>query len=100
MLYAELRNGSWEAEGSAWDEVSHSAIPSEISPSQLLGILEFCNTPRSRAEIQDFCGYRSSFHFMENILKPLLKGGQLVPTILDKPTSPNQKYISGSSPQA
>ena len=37
---------------------------------------------------------------MENILKPLLKGGQLVPTILDKPTSPNQKYISGSSPQA
>ena len=73
--------------------LSHSAVKIEISPEELLKILEFCNTPRSRNEIKEFCGYKSLSHFREKIMNPLLLGRQLVPTIPDKPNSPKQKYV-------
>lgn len=57
-------------------------------------ILEFCKTPRSRKEIQDFVGLKSKAHFRRTVVNPLIKGGLLKPTIPDKPTSPNQKYYS------
>ena len=71
----------------------HSAVDTEISPEDLLRILEFCNTPRTRNEIKVFCGYKSLSHFREKIMNPLLVGGQLVPTIPEKPNSPKQKYV-------
>lgn len=73
--------------------LSHSAAETDISPELLLRIIEFCNTPRTRTEIKEFCGYKSPSHFRERIMNPLLVGGQLVPTIPDKPNSPKQKYI-------
>lgn len=73
--------------------LSHSAVEVDISPELLLEVLEFCNTPRKRTEIKEFCGYKSPSHFREKIMNPLLEGGQLVPTIPDKPNSPKQKYI-------
>ena len=73
--------------------LSHSAVETDISPELLLRILEFCNTPRTRTEIKEFCGYKSPSHFREKIMNPLLAGRQLVPTIPDKPNSPKQKYI-------
>ena len=57
-------------------------------------ILEFCEMPRSRKEIQEFVGIHSRTHFAETILNPLIKGGLLKLTIPDKPRSPNQKYYS------
>ncbi|WP_197051434.1 Fic family protein [Caloranaerobacter azorensis] len=57
-------------------------------------ILEFCKTPRSRSEIQDYIGIKSRRYFREKILNPLIKGGLLKLTIPDKPTSPKQKYYS------
>ena len=57
-------------------------------------LLEFCNTPRSRAEMQEYCGISSRKSFSANILRPLLEKGQLAMTIPDKPNSRNQKYIS------
>ena len=75
------------------DGLSHSAIDSDISLELLLKILEFCNTPRTRAEIMELCGYKSIPYFRRKILNPLIVGGQIVPTIPDKPNSPKQKYI-------
>lgn len=81
-------------------ELAHNAIQIDISPSKLLEILKFCNEPKTRAELQAFCGYRSSAHFREKILGPLLAGGQLILTIPDKPNSPKQKYIRATSSQS
>ena len=81
------------------NEMKHSAVDNYISLEQLVNILEFCNEPRTRVEIQEFCGYKSSPHFREKILSPLLKGGQLILTIPDKPNSPKQKYVRRTSPQ-
>ncbi|OLS02550.1 RNA-binding domain-containing protein [Tissierella creatinophila] len=57
-------------------------------------ILEFCKIPRSREEIQQFVGIKSTSHFRRKVLNPLIKGGLLNLILPDKPTSPNQKYYS------
>ena len=57
-------------------------------------ILEFCQTPKSREEIQEFLGFKDREHFRSQILNPLLEQGLLHPTIPDKLTSPKQKYYS------
>lgn len=81
-------------------ELQHSAFNTDISLEKLIEILEFCNEPRTRSELQEFCGYRSPSHFREKILTPLLSGRQLVLTIPDKPNSPKQKYVRRTSPRA
>ncbi len=57
-------------------------------------ILEFCQTPKNREEIQAFLDLKDREHFRSEILNPLLDQGLLHPTIPDKPTSPKQKYYS------
>lgn len=54
-------------------------------------LLEFCRTPRSRAELIAFTGF-SRFYTMDAIIKPLLQSGKLKMTLPDKPKSKNQKY--------
>ena len=80
--------------------IEHSAVKINIDPSRLNEILEFCNEPKTRTEIQKFCGYKSPSHFRERIIAPLLAGGQLILTIPDKPNSPKQKYVRRTSSQA
>ena len=58
------------------------------------GLLEFCRTPRTREEMQDFMGLNNRGHFRKKILNPLIKGGLLKMTLPNKPTSKNQKYYS------
>ncbi|MBP1970831.1 ATP-dependent DNA helicase RecG [Virgibacillus natechei] len=55
-------------------------------------ILEFCQNPKSRSEIQEFLGIKSKRYFRANVINPLIKGGLIKLTIPDKPTSPKQKY--------
>ena len=74
------------------EELSHSRIATPLDAVGLSEILEFCSEPRSRRELQDFCGYKSAAHFRKRILKPLLEGGQLEPTIPETPNSPLQRY--------
>jgi len=57
-------------------------------------LLEFCQTPRSREEIQAFMGFKDRKHFRTEILNQLIGGHKLLLTIPDKPTSPKQKYYS------
>lgn len=58
------------------------------------GLLEFCRTPRTREEMQQFIGLNNRGHFRQKILNPLIKGGLLKMTLPDKLTSRNQKYYS------
>ncbi|MBP3360517.1 MAG: Fic family protein [Clostridia bacterium] len=57
-------------------------------------ILDYCNVPRTRNEIQNLSGIEGRKAFVSNYLKPLLESGKLAMTIPDKPTSRNQKYIA------
>ena len=58
------------------------------------GLLEFCRTPRTREEMQQFMGLNNRGHFRQKILNPLIIGDLLKMTLPDKPTSRNQKYYS------
>lgn len=58
------------------------------------GLLEFCRTPRTREEMQQFLALNNRGYFRQKILNPLIKGGLLKMTHPDKPTSRNQKYHS------
>jgi len=79
------------------NDISHSASSTDIGLEMLLQILDFCNEPRTRVELQTFCGYKSPSHFREKILTPLITGGQLVLTIPEKPNSPKQRYARKST---
>lgn len=55
-------------------------------------LLDFCSTPRTRAEIVAFVG-KSKNHVMAHIVGPLVKENKLKMTIPDKPKSSNQKFV-------
>lgn len=57
-------------------------------------IIEFCQKPRSKAEIQKHLGISSERYVRQKLLTPLLKKGVLSRTIPDKPSSSKQKYIA------
>jgi ATP-dependent DNA helicase RecG len=57
-------------------------------------ILDFCATPRTRDEIQDFIKIKNRDYFRKEILLPLLERDLLRATIPDKPRSPKQKYYA------
>jgi len=65
-----------------------------MQDERTIKILEFCQTPKNREEIQDFLGFKDREHFRLQILNPLLEQGLLHPTIPDKLTSPKQKYYA------
>jgi ATP-dependent DNA helicase RecG len=56
-------------------------------------LLEYCNTPRTRREMQEFIEIASREYFNKTILLPLLESGKLKMIIPDKPNSRNQKYV-------
>lgn len=57
-------------------------------------LLEFCRIPRSRQEIAEFFGLKTTFYAMKHYVEPLLQSNQLTMTIPNKPKSRNQKYIA------
>lgn len=63
-------------------------------------VLAFCVAAKTTAEIMEYLGLNHREHFRSVILKPLLDKGLLSLTIPDKPTSPNQKYITVSNNHA
>ena len=60
-------------------------------------LLSFCNIPRSRKEITEYLGISTVFYAMRHYVQPLLKSGDLIMTMPDKPKSRNQKFISSKS---
>ena len=57
-------------------------------------VVDFCSTPRTRAELIDYVG-KSRTYTMRNIVQPLVDSGKLKMTILDKPKSSKQTYVKG-----
>lgn len=55
-------------------------------------ILEYCQVPRTRTEIQERVGIKHREYFRKEILQPLIDKGLISLTLPDKPNSPNQKY--------
>ena len=60
---------------------------------RMKSLIEYCNVPRTREEMQEYLGISNRGHFRTRILKPLMKNGRLQMTIPDKPNSRNQRYI-------
>ena len=58
-------------------------------------LIEFCSTPRTRAEIVAFVG-KSKNYVMSQIVNPLIESGKLKMTMPEKPKSPNQKYVKNN----
>lgn len=52
----------------------------------------FCKTPRSRQEITDFLGLKTSYYAIQKYVAPLLRDGTLKMTDPKHPASRNQKY--------
>lgn len=57
-------------------------------------IIDFCQEPRSKAEIQKHLNISSERYIRQKLIIPLLEEGRLARTIPEKPSSPKQKYIA------
>ena len=57
-------------------------------------VLAYCNVPRSKKEIAEYCGYKDVKSFAARYLRPLLDEGRLKLTIPKKPTSSKQRYVA------
>lgn len=57
-------------------------------------IVSFCKIPRTRKEIAEFLGLKTTSFVMREYIQPLLNIKKLHLTIPDKPRSKNQKYYS------
>lgn len=73
---------------------SMQAVTISLDVERLNGLLEYCKTPRTRDEMQGFCGIKTREYFRKKILVPMLQTGKIHMTIPDKPRSPKQKYYS------
>lgn len=93
--FAEGFDGTLQAS----DPASTPQVPRKLPTStpQAEHVLQYCNEPRSRAEIQAYLGLKDREHFRKQILLPLIESGQLLMTMPDKPTSPKQKFYTVSA---
>ena len=66
----------------------------KLAQEKLNDLVAFCASPRSRREMQVFCGIKSDEYFRKNIILPMLTNGLLKMMIPDKPNSRNQRYFS------
>ena len=57
------------------------------------GLLEFCRTPRTRKEIADYIGLKTTAYVIQQFVQPLLDEGTLEMTMPDRPRSTYQKYV-------
>ncbi len=103
MLYATLKNKNWGNEDVSWTSDNFGTIGTEVSTevstevklkSELLHqLIEYSKVPRTRQEMQEFCGIKTEKYFREKVIKPMLAEGLIERTIPDKPNSKNQRYV-------
>ena len=84
-----LKNFNYNLHTTAQDGVQDS-----VQDERITKLIKFCSVARTRDEIQEHLGISSREYLRRNVLKPLLKTGQLEMTIPDKPNSKYQKYIT------
>ena len=69
----------------------------ERSQSQMndeKGLINFCRTPRSRAEIIEFLDIPSGQYALRRYLDPLVESGAILMTMPEKPRSSKQEYVT------
>ena len=89
-------DGVWRDKESTSEELKHASVLTGLDITAYAKIMEYLETPRSRKEIQEFCGYKSRDSFMKNILNPLIDSEKVSLLYPDKPKSPNQKYVKNT----
>ena len=80
--------------GQVGGQVSGQVTEKTIGKVTLKALLDFCKTPKTRTEMQEYCGIKSRNYFANKCIKILLNNGMLKMTLPDKPNSANQKYFS------
>lgn len=80
------------AEVSAQTPVEETNPPVQIRDDK--GLLEFCRTPRSRAEIIEYLEISSGQYALRRYLNPLVQAGAIQLTLPDTPRSPKQRYVT------
>lgn len=75
------------------ESLEHSAMKLNIDLLLYAKLRDFLQVPKTRKEIQEFCGYKSRDYLSKIILKPLVKVGKIKLTIPDKPQSSKQQYV-------
>lgn len=75
------------------EELKHSFASIGLNIKEYARLMEFLSEPRTRQEIQEFCGYKSRDYLRKNILAPLIEAGTVDMTIPEKPQSSKQKYV-------
>lgn len=84
-----LKNANYNMYCATTHDNAHVTVHDE----RMMKLLNFCETAKTRDDMQSHLGISSREYFRKKILKPLLESGQLKMTIPDKPKSKNQKYI-------
>ena len=72
-------------------KAASTGVKVKLSPDKLENLLHYCQTPRTRSEMQLFCGIKTETYFREKMLQPMITSGLVKRTIPDKPKSPKQK---------
>ena len=70
------------------------SMQATMQDERIKKIIEFCELPRSREDIQKYLNLKNRDYLRKHILNPLITKGVLHLTIPDKPRSPNQKYYA------
>lgn len=78
-------------------QVDGQPLTISLDVTRLNQLLDYCFTPRTREEMQQFCGIKSRDYFRTKILVPLISLKKIFPLIPDKPNSPKQKYCSNKN---
>ena len=92
MVHATIKNKKYLVGSESTTPQVNPKDKTQATPQDK--ILEFCKIPRSKNEIVAYMGYKDPRYFTKEYMKPLLKNGELVMTIPDKPNSKNQKYVT------
>lgn len=80
-------------EAAAEEALENVEQPSE-DVRDVKGLIEFCRTPRSRAEIIEYLAIKSGPYALHRYLDPLVKAGAIRLTQPDQPRSVNQRYLT------
>jgi predicted transcriptional regulator len=83
-FYDFQKGGSWNEKGGKL--MSKRAV-------NILQLLLMVLCPKNATEIQEITGFSDREKQRELYIKPLRDAGLLEHTIIDKPNSPNQKYV-------
>lgn len=95
MQKANLPQPKFENERGVFRVTLYNKQTENALSSCEVDLILFCNTPRSRSDIEEHFKNRLSINYvMSHIVKPLVESGKIKLTIPDKPKSKNQRYYS------